>query len=119
LVFTVTTIAGTIEKKYKRAIKSEVDSREYFEDLSTVPTDEQKKLWEAEISKAEELRTNKPEAMDVMAPRIPKGKLNLSTTFIRLTYSSTHIGRQATRVVTTAGARNGRRSCLDNSWSKA
>ena len=66
MVFTVTTIAGTIVKKYLRAIKSEQDSREYFEDLSTVPTDQQIKLWDTEISKAEELRTNRPEAMDVM-----------------------------------------------------
>ena len=85
-----------------------------------MPTDQQIKLWDTEISKAEELRTNRPEPMDVMAPRIPKGKLNPSThTFIRLTSFSTNIGRQATRVVTTAGARNGRRVCLDDSWSKA
>jgi hypothetical protein len=92
LVLTVTTIAGTIIKKYERAIKSEVDSRDYFDDISIAPTAQQKKLWEAEISEAEELRTNRPDAMDVMAPRIPKGKLNSSTILIRLTSSSTHIG---------------------------
>lgn len=32
------------------------------------------KLWDAEISEAENLRTNRPEAMDVMAPRIEKGR---------------------------------------------
>lgn len=70
----LTTIARTIVNKYKRAIKSELDSREYFEDLSTVPTDHQIKQWDTEISEAEEMRTNQPDAMDVMAPRISKGK---------------------------------------------
>lgn len=77
-----TTIARTIINKYNRAIKSEMDSREYFEDLSTVPTADQIKLWDAEISEAEKLRTNQPSAMDVMAPRIPKGK------FIHIPYLS-------------------------------
>jgi hypothetical protein len=39
-----------------------------------VPTAEQIRLWDKEISEAEELRTNRPEAMDVMAPRIEKGQ---------------------------------------------
>lgn len=78
LVFT--TIARTINNKYNRAIQNEVESRHYFEDLSTVPTAEQIKLWDEEISVAEELRTNQPEAMDVMAPRIEKGQ------FIHLLY---------------------------------
>jgi len=41
-------------------------------------------VWEAEISKAEAAHTNKPEAMDIMAPRIPKGRLLSS--FIHLTH---------------------------------
>ena len=83
---TVTTIAGTIINKYKWAIKSELDSREYFEDLSTVPTAQQIKLWDTEISKAEELRTNQPDTMDVMAPRIPKGKSSSFVCRIYLTH---------------------------------
>jgi hypothetical protein len=39
-----------------------------------VPTAEEMQQWEAEISRAETMRTRQPEAMDVMAPRIPKGK---------------------------------------------
>jgi hypothetical protein len=74
-VLTGSTIARTIINKYKRALKSELDSQEYFEDLSTVPTAEQMQQWDQDISKAEELRTNNPEQMDIMAPRIPKGKL--------------------------------------------
>lgn len=66
-------IARTIINKYNRAIKNELESSDYFAELSTVPTNEQLAIWEVEISAAEELRTNRPEAMDVMAPRIPKG----------------------------------------------
>ena len=69
-----TTIARTIINKYNRAIKSELESRNYFDELSEVPTGVQLKLWEKEISEAEELCTNWPAAMDVMAPRIPKGQ---------------------------------------------
>lgn len=72
LVFT--TIARTIVKKYNRAIVNESESRDYFQDLSSVPTSEEIKIWEAEISEAEINRTSRPEAMDVMAPRIPKGQ---------------------------------------------
>ena len=69
-------LARSIINKYNRAIKRELDCRHYFEDLSTVPTAEQIKHWDKEISEAEELHTNRPEAMDVtvMAPRIPKGQ---------------------------------------------
>jgi hypothetical protein len=69
-----TTIARTIVIKYKRAIVNESESREYFQDLSSVPTSEEIEKWEAEISEAEIKRTSRPEAMDVMAPRIPKGQ---------------------------------------------
>jgi len=41
--------------------------------LSNIPTPEQLTDWEREISKAEAAHINKPEAMDVMAPKIPKG----------------------------------------------
>lgn len=67
------TIARTIINKYNRAIAKELESREYFEELSAVPTTEEIKTWDAEISEAERKRTSQPEAMDVMAPRIPKG----------------------------------------------
>jgi hypothetical protein len=67
------TIARTIINKHNRAIKNELESRNYFDELSTVPTAQQLTLWEKEISKAEETRTNRPQDMDVMAPRIPKG----------------------------------------------
>ena len=39
-----------------------------------MPTPEQIIQWEAEISKAEVLRTHRPEEMDIMAPRIEKGQ---------------------------------------------
>jgi hypothetical protein len=68
-----TTIARTIINKYNRAIANELESRDYFEELSTVPTAEEIKLWDMEISEAEKKRTSQPEAMDIMAPRIPKG----------------------------------------------
>lgn len=73
----LTTIAPTIIKKYNRALANESESRVYFEDLSTVPTAEEMQQWEAEISRAKIMRTRQPEAMDVMAPRIPKGKIVL------------------------------------------
>lgn len=66
-------IARTIIKKYNRAIANELESRVYFEDLSAVPTAEEIEIWDTEISEAEEKRTRQPEAMDVMASRIPKG----------------------------------------------
>lgn len=70
----LTTIARTIIKKYNRAITNELESRDYFEDLSAVPTAEEIEKWDAEISEAEIKRTSQPEAMDVMACRIPKGQ---------------------------------------------
>ena len=70
-------LAMTIIKKYKRALENEKNSREYFEQLSETPTPEQLASWEAEISNAEARRTDKPSAMDVMATRIPKGRLAL------------------------------------------
>jgi len=78
------TIARTIINKYNRAIKNELESRNYFDELSTVPTREQLTLWEKEISKAEEQRTNRPAAMDVMAPRIPRGRFISYDIFIGL-----------------------------------
>jgi hypothetical protein len=51
-----------------------LESKDYFEDLSAVPTADEIVKWDAEISEAEKKRTNQPEAMDVMAPRIPKGQ---------------------------------------------
>lgn len=54
------------------------ESRNYFDDLSEIPAAEQLTEWEREISKAEAAQTNKPEAMDVMAPKIPKGRLSFS-----------------------------------------
>jgi hypothetical protein len=59
-------------------------SQNYFEDLSEVPSAEQLMEWEREISRAEAAHTNKPEAMDIMAPRIPKGRLPLS--YFQLTH---------------------------------
>jgi hypothetical protein len=70
----LTAIARTIINKYNRAIANELESKDYFEDLSAVPTTDEIEKWEAEISEAEKKRTNQPEAMDVMAPRIPKGQ---------------------------------------------
>lgn len=93
-----TTIARTIVKKYNRAIINESESRDYFQDLSSVPTSEEIKKWEVEISEAEIKRTSRPEAMDVMAPRIPKGQLiylhNVSDSLLlsNSSASSTNIG---------------------------
>jgi hypothetical protein len=42
------------------------------------------RVWEEEISTAEAAHTNKPEVMDIMAPRIPKGQLLFS--YIHPTY---------------------------------
>ena len=76
-------IARTIIKKYNRAIANELESRDYFEDLSAVPTVGEIEKWDAEISEAEKKCTSQPEAMDVMAPRIPKGQeLILLTNFM-------------------------------------
>ena len=69
----LTAIARTTINKYNRAIANELESKDYFEDLSAVPTTDEREKWDAEISEAEKKRTNQPEAMDVMAPRIPKG----------------------------------------------
>jgi hypothetical protein len=89
----LTAIARTIINKYNRAIAKELESRDYFEELSAVPTAKEIEIWDAEILEAENKRTNQPEAMDVMASRIPKGLfIHLSTRFIRLTSASTHIG---------------------------
>lgn len=74
-------IARTIINKYKQAIIKESESRDYFDELNTVPTAEEIEMCEADISEAEEKRTSNPEAMDVMAPRIPKGQ------FIHLLHS--------------------------------
>ena len=70
----LTAIARTTINKYNRAIANELESKDYFEDLSAVPTTDEIEKWDAEISEAEKKRTNQPEAMDVMAPRIPKGQ---------------------------------------------
>jgi hypothetical protein len=63
-----------------------LESRDYFEELSAVPTAEEIEIWDAEISEAEEKRTSQPEAMDVMASRIPKGL------FIMYPVYPTHFG---------------------------
>jgi hypothetical protein len=55
------------------------ESQNYFDDLSEIPSQEQLTQWETEISKAEAARTNKPEVMDVMGPKIPKGRLVVSS----------------------------------------
>lgn len=98
----LTTAARTIIKKYNRAIAKESECRDYFDELTAVPTSEEIRIWEAEISEAEKKHTSQPEAMDVMAPRIPKGQFILRLTrfnvqSIRLTQSilfySTDIGR--------------------------
>ncbi|KAF8816373.1 hypothetical protein BYT27DRAFT_7221526 [Phlegmacium glaucopus] len=68
----IVSITRTIINKYNWAIKNELDSTAYFQDLSTVPTAEQMALWEKEISEAEVLRTKCPAEMNVMAPRIKK-----------------------------------------------
>jgi hypothetical protein len=70
----LTAIARTIINKYNRAISNQLESKDYFEDLSAVLTTDEIEKWDAEISEAEKKRTNQPEAMDVMAPRIPKGQ---------------------------------------------
>ena len=80
-------LARTIINKYRRAIKNEEKSRVYFEDLSTMPSTEQLTLWEKQISKAEVDQVNKPKAMDIMAPNIPKGRLVLFDTVGWLTFS--------------------------------
>lgn len=80
-------IARTIINKYKLAIIKESESRDYFDELNTVPTAEEIEMWEADISEAEEKHTSNPEAMDVMAPRIPKGQ------FIHLLHSSDSLVR--------------------------
>jgi hypothetical protein len=54
-------------------MKNELESNEYFKDLTKVPSVEQLNSWESEISKAEEQRSKDPKAMDVMKTRIPKG----------------------------------------------
>lgn len=79
-------LARTIVNKYHRAIKNIVESQNYFDDLSEVPTAEQLRVWETEISTAEAAHTTKPEVMDIMAPRIPKGRFFSS--YIHLTYIS-------------------------------
>ena len=94
-----TTIAQTIINKYNRATKSKLDSRQYFEDLSTVPTAEEMDLLETEIAEAEEMRSRQENNMDVMAPRIPRGQfihlLDLSNSLLH----STNLGWHATQVV--------------------
>ncbi|KAF8801187.1 hypothetical protein BYT27DRAFT_7216293 [Phlegmacium glaucopus] len=65
-------ITQTIIKKYNRAIKNELESAEYFKDLSRVPTHEQLALWEAENLDAEVRRTEWPAVMNVMSSRINK-----------------------------------------------
>lgn len=59
-----------------RAVQSLQESREYFSELTEVPTKEQIAQWEAEITNAERRRSVDPEAMDVMEPRVPKRKSN-------------------------------------------
>lgn len=66
-------LAQTIINKYRQVIKNVQESQNYFDDLSKIPTAEQLTCWEMEISQAEAAHTNKPEVMDVMAPKIPKG----------------------------------------------
>jgi len=52
-----------------------------------MPSTEQLMLWEKQISKAEVDQVNKPKAMDIMAPNIPKGRLVLFDTVSWLTFS--------------------------------
>jgi len=85
-------IARTIINKHNRAIKNKLESHNYFEELSTVPTPQQLALWEREISVAEAQRTNRPEAMDIMAPRIPKGQFISYSYFSNLPLRSTNVG---------------------------
>jgi len=49
-------------------------------------TAEQLMLWEKQILRAEAAQVNKPKAMDVMAPHIPKGQLVFFDTFGWLTF---------------------------------
>lgn len=85
-------IARTIINKHNRAIKNNLESRDYFEELSTVPTPQQLALWEREISVAEVDRTNQPDAMDIMAPRIPKGQFISYSYFSDLPVRSANVG---------------------------
>ena len=85
-------IARTIINKHNRAIKNNLESCDYFEELSTVPTPQQLALWEREISVAEVDRTNRPDAMDIMAPHIPKGQFISYSYFSDLPVHSTNVG---------------------------
>ncbi|KAF8802880.1 hypothetical protein BYT27DRAFT_7305988 [Phlegmacium glaucopus] len=70
MIVSISTSPGS----YQQAMKNELESAEYFKDLTKVPSLEQLNSWESEISKAEEQRSKDPKAMDVMKTRIPKAK---------------------------------------------
>jgi hypothetical protein len=69
-------VVETGRKKYLRAVQNLQESREYFLELTEVPTRAQIAQWEEEITNAEMKRFEEPEAMDIMEPRVPKRQSN-------------------------------------------
>jgi hypothetical protein len=65
-------LVDTVKKKYLRAIENISESQQYFRDLTAAATPRQVAAWEKQIADAEQERFFKPEAMDVMEPKVPK-----------------------------------------------
>ena len=70
----LTVVAWTIIGKYTRAVENHRESKAYFEELSEPANDGLLRKWEEEIQRAERDHVTKPQAMDIMAAKIPKGR---------------------------------------------
>ena len=85
-------VVDTCQKKYVRAVQNLQESQEYFVELTEVPTRAQVAKWEEEIYIAESKISVDPEAMDIMEPKVPKGKYNLPNIKIMINPGwSTHL----------------------------
>jgi len=63
---------STITRKFERAKENTIDFTLYFEALTKAAPITLLKQWKSEIEVAEAVCTDRPAAMDIMKPRIPK-----------------------------------------------
>lgn len=77
-------LVDTVKKKYLRAVENISESQQYFRDLTAAATPRQVAEWEEQIADAEQERFFKPEAMDVMEPKVPKRMYNIPNCLITI-----------------------------------
>jgi hypothetical protein len=60
--------------KYRRAVINDCESRQYFDDLSSVVEENLRNEWEEAIHAAEAVRITNPEKMDIMGNTFKEGQ---------------------------------------------